>query len=153
MTTKTSAGSTLQISASQPATYNASGYAALTWTAVGEITDLGEFGREYNLVTHNPVGNRATQKKKGSFNEGTMNLGLGLDTDDAGQILLKAAAQSDADYSFMVTTQNGDKYYMQAQTMSFKVGVGSVDQITSASVTLEITTNSAGVGIVESLAA
>ena len=51
-----------------------------------------------------------------------------------------------------VTTQNGDKYYFQAQVMSFKVNVGSVDQITTATVTLELTTNSAGVGIVEVLA-
>jgi hypothetical protein len=36
--------------------------------------------------------------------------------------------------------------------MSFKVNVGSVDQITTATVTLELTTNSAGVGIVEVLA-
>jgi hypothetical protein len=153
MSVKTSASTTLHVSAAAPATFDSTGYGALTWTAVGEITDLGEFGRVYNLVTHNPVGSRGTVKKKGSFNEGTMDMSLGLDTDDAGQILLKAAAMSDSDYSFKVTTQNTDKYYFQAQTMSFKVGVGSVDSITSASVSLELTTNSAGVGIVEVLAA
>lgn len=89
---------------------------------------------------------------KGSFNQGTMQIQLGLDTDDAGQILLKSASLSDSDHSFLVTTQNGDKYYFQAQVMSFKVNVGSVDQITTATVTLELTTNSAGVGIVEVLA-
>jgi hypothetical protein len=52
----------------------------------------------------------------------------------------------------MVTTQNGDKYFFRAQIMSWKVGVGSVDSITTATATLEITTNVAGVGIVESLA-
>ena len=36
--------------------------------------------------------------------------------------------------------------------MSFKVNIGSVDQITTASVTLELTTNSAGIGVVEVLA-
>ena len=149
----TAAGTTIAISAGLPAAVTATGYAALTLTTVGEVTDLGEFGREYALVTHNPVGSRGTVKKKGSFNEGTMSMSLGLDTDDAGQVLLKAASLSDADYSFCVTTQNGDKYYFQAQVMSFKVGVGSVDQITTASVTLELTTNSAGVGVVEVLAA
>ena len=54
---------------------------------------------------------------------------------------------------YLVTTQNGDKYYFQAKIMSFKVGVGSVDSITTATCTLELTTNSAGVGIIESLAA
>lgn len=151
MATRTTAGSTLRMSAAQPGTYNAAGYAALSWITVGEIVDYGEFGREYNLVTHNPVANRGTVKKKGSFNEGQIALQLGLDTDDAGQILMKAASLSDNDYSFEITTQNGDKYYFQAQVMSWKVGLGNVDQITAANAALEITTNSAGVGIVEAL--
>lgn len=153
MGVKTSAGTTFKISAGTPATYDGTGYAALTYTTVGEVTDLGEFGREYALVTHQPVGSRGTQKFKGSFNEGTITLQLGLDTDDAGQVLCKTASMSDADYSILVTTQNGDKYYGQAKVMSFKVGVGGVDSITTATVTLELTTTSAGVGIVEVLAA
>lgn len=158
MTVRTSAGTTLRVTASAPATFNSAGYNTLFTTSpvpalVGEVTDLGEFGREYALVTHMPVGSRGTQKFKGSFNEGTITLSLGLDTDDAGQIIMKAASLSDNDYSFMVTTQNGDKYYFRAQIMSWKVGVGSVDSITTATATLEITTNAAGVGIVESLAA
>jgi len=153
MTVRTSAGTTLKVSASAPATFNTAGYSALTFTAVGEITDLGEFGREFALVTHNPVGTRGTQKFKGSFNEGTMNLTLGLDTDDAGQVLMKAASLADSAYSFEVTTQNGDTYYFQAMVMSFKVGIGAVDSITTATCTLELTTSAGGVGIVEDLAA
>lgn len=152
MAAYTSAGSTIRISASLPATFNAAGYQALVYSAIGEVTDLGEFGREYNLVTHNPVGNRSTQKYKGSFNEGSMTLQLALDTDDAGQILAKAALLSDANYSFVVQTQQGDRYYYMAQVLSFKVGVGSVDQITAATIQLELTTSSTGVGIVEVLA-
>ncbi len=153
MTVRSSAGTTLKISAATPATFNAAGYEALTFTNIGEVTDLGEFGREFNLVTHNPLGSRGTVKLKGSFNEGSINVQLGLDTDDAGQILAKTASQSDNDYSFNVTTQNGDDYYFQAKVMSFKVGIGSVDGVTGATIMLEITTSSAGVGVVESLAA
>ena len=153
MSVNSSAGTTLKISASAPATFDAEGYAALTFTNVAEITDLGEFGRDYALITHNPIGSRGTRKKKGSFNEGTMALQLGLDTDDAGQVLVKAASMSDDDYSFEITTQNGDKYYFQAQVMSFKVNLGSVDSITAASVNLELTSTSTGVGVIEVLAA
>jgi len=158
MTVRTSAGTTLQISASAPSTFDASGYDAVFTASpgpatVGEITDLGEFGREYALVTHMPVGSRGTQKFKGSFNEGTMALSLGLDTDDAGQIIMKAASISDNNYSFKVTTQNGDVYYFQAKVMSFKVNVSGVDSITTATTSLELTTSASGVGIVESLAA
>ena len=158
MTVRTSAGTTLRVSASAPATFDASGYNALFGASpapalVGEITDLGEFGREYALVTHMPVGSRGTQKFKGSFNAGTMNLSLGLDTDDAGQIVMKTASLSDSDYYFQVTTQNGDKYFFAGKVMSWKVGVGGVDSITTATAALELTTNSSGVDIVESLAA
>ncbi len=153
MAVRTSAGSTFKLSAGVPATFNVAGYAALSYTTVGEITDFGEFGREYSLVTHNPVSNRGTVKFKGSFNEGQMSLQLGLDTDDAGQLLAKAASLSDNNYAVLVTTQNGDKYYFQCQVMSFKVGVGDVNKITSATIMVEITTSNTGVGIVEDLAA
>lgn len=153
MGVRTSAGSVLAISASAPATFGAAGYAALAFTQIGEITDLGEFGREFALVTHNPVDSRGTVKKKGSFNEGSMTVQLGLDSDDAGQILAKAGSQSDDDYSFQLTDQKGDVYYFQAQIMSWKVGVGSVDTITSATMVVEITTSDDGTGVVEVLAA
>ena len=153
MTVRSSAGSTIKISAGTPATYDAAGYGALTLTTIGEVTDLGEFGREYALVTHNPLGTRGTTKLKGSFNEGSISMQLGLDTDDAGQILAKTASLSDADYSFEIATQNGDKYYFQAKVMSFKVGVGSVDQVTGATIALEITSGGLNPGIIEVLAA
>ena len=156
-TVQTAAGATIKVKAGNPGTYNAAGYASLFSASpagklVGEITDFGEFGREYNLVTHNPVASRGTQKFKGSFNEGQMTLQIGLDTDDVGQIEMKAASTSDSNYSFEVALLNGDKYYFQAKVMSWKVGVGNVDSIVSATAVLELTTNSAGVGIVESLA-
>jgi hypothetical protein len=153
MTVRSSAGSTIGISSSAPATFNVAGYDALTYTTIGEVTDLGEFGRVYNLIKHNPLGNRGTVKLKGSYDEGQINMQLGLDTDDAGQILAKAASLSDADYYFVVTTQNGDKYYFPSKVMSFKVNVGSVDSVTAASIMLELTTSAGGVGIVEKLSA
>jgi len=157
MTVFTSAGTTLTVSASIPATFDGAGYAAVFTASpgpavVGEIIDLGVFGREFALVTHMPVGSRGTQKLKGSFNEGTLSLSLGLDTDDAGQIIMKTASLSDNNFSFQVTTQSGDKYFFQAKVMSWKVNVAGVDSITTATATLELTTNAAGVGVVETLA-
>lgn len=150
MTVRTTAGTTLKISASIPATFDAAGYAAIagTMAKIGEITNLGEFNREFALVTHNPIDNRGTVKKKGSFNEGSMQLQMGFDESDAGQILLQAAALSDNNYSFLVTLQSGKKFYFQAQVMNFKIGAGSVDQITSATSNLELTTGPNGEGVI-----
>lgn len=141
MAVQTSAGSTLALSATLPATQDAAGYNALTWTVIGEITDLGELGKEYNLVTYTPLGSRRVQKLKGSYNQGTMQLQLGRDTADAGQTALRTARDSDNPYAFRLTLQNGYKLYFQAMTMGYKTSVGSVDQITAASAALELTSD------------
>lgn len=134
----TSAGTTIAVSATAPATYDQAGFAALTFTTVGEVVDLGEFGRVYNLVSHNPLGDRRTVKRKGSFNDGTVNMTLARDSSDAGQALLQAALASDSSYSFKVTIQDGTVFYFSAQTMSYTAAIGTVDTIFGASVALEI---------------
>ena len=148
MTVQTSAGAKLGISATKPTTFDATGYAALTMTTIGEITDLGQFGRKYNVVKHNPISSRGTQKLKGSYDEGTVTLKLGLDNKDAGQLLCMTALNADSDYSFNVILLNGDKYFFQAKVIEFMVGVNTVDTVTNATIMLEITTTSTGVGVV-----
>lgn len=148
----TVAGTLISISAGTPATFNVAGYTALTYTNIGSIEDGGEHGRTYNEVTFNPIDTRGTQKFKGSFNEGNKTLSIGYNSDDAGMILLKTALNSDNDYSFKVTYPDGDIDYFQAKVMTLTKATGGVDSIRMASVELSITTNSAGVGIVEFLA-
>jgi hypothetical protein len=149
MAVQTAAGTTIGISAATPATFNATGYNALNFTTIGEVTDGGTHGRVYAEVTHNPIGSRGTQKFKGSFNEGNKTLQLALDVDDAGQVLAKTALNDDDDYSFGVTYPDGSMDCFQAKVMSFTKTVSTVDSIVTATIELSITTNSAGVGIVE----
>lgn len=156
MAVTTAAGTILSISASIPATFTQAGYeasaVASSFTPIGEITDMGEHGREYAEITHMPIGSRGVRKFKGSFNEGTKQMQLGLDSDDAGQIIAKAAALSDSDYSFKVAYPSGDVDYFQAKVMSFRKGVTGVDTIVSATIALSLTTSSTGIGVVEVLA-
>lgn len=149
----TVAGTAISISAAQPATFDSTGYAALTWTVIGNIDDGGEHGREYAEVTFNPIDTRGTRKYKGSFNEGTKTLSIGYDSDDAGMIVLKTALLSDNDFSFKVSYPGGDTDYFQGKALSLKKATGGVDTMKMATVSLSITTNAAGVGIVEVLAA
>lgn len=141
MSVMTTAGSEFKISASLPATYDATGYNALTYTLVGEVTDLGEVGREYAVVNHNPISNRKTQKIKGSYNPGDLNLQFGRDFTDAGQTLLTAAVASDNAYSVQITLQNGKKLYFTVLVTSFKTSMGGVDQITAATAALTLQTD------------
>lgn len=135
----TSAGTTIGITSDSPSTYDDSGFENLNFDLIGEVTDLGEFGREYSLVTHNPLGDRRTVKRKGSYNDGTVAMTVARVPGDSGQTVLQEALDSDENYSFNVTLQDGTELYFEAQVMSYTTNVGSVDQITTASVSLEIT--------------
>lgn len=135
---RTSAGSKLSVFPGRPATYNVAGFLALAWTEVGEITDLGEFGKEYNQVTHQPVRTRRVVKRKGSFNDGSITLPMARDSSDAGQALLNEAVDVDESYSYCIETQDNSKFFFTAQCMSFKTNIGGVDSITGKSAQLEI---------------
>jgi len=148
MSVQTVAGAVISISAGTPATFDSTGYAALTFTAVGEVTDAGQHGRVYNVVTHNPIGSRGTQKFKGSFNEGQKVLTIGIDDADAGQSLAITALDSDSDYSFKVLYQDGATDFFQAKVVGFQKSQTGVDTMLTATLTLEITTSSSGVGII-----
>lgn len=139
MAVQTSAGSTLKIGTGKPTTYDATGFAAVTpMVLVGEITDLGEFGTEYSTVDHVSLGTRQKRKFKGSYDNGSLQIQMGRDVADAGQLALKAALKSDASYTFLVTLQDGSKNYFTGKVMSYKTSVGSVDQITGATTTIEL---------------
>lgn len=150
MAVQTAASTEISISATTPATFDAAGYAAVDdFAVIGEVVDAGTHGRVYAVVTHNPLGTRGTQKFKGSFNEGTKEIQMALDDEDAGQILAKEALNSDDDYSFCVEYPDGSKDFFQAKVMSFQKSASTVDTVISASMSLEITTSKDGVGIVE----
>ena len=137
----TSAGTDISICANAPATYDAIGFAALTWISIGEVTELGEFGRVYNIVKLNLLKDRRTVKRKGSYDDGTVAAQMARVPDDAGQAILVAAVNSDSSYSIKVTLQDGTKFYFSAQISSYTTNVGNVDQITSATVNFEIDNN------------
>lgn len=138
MSHQTASGVTLGISSSAPATHDVAGFDALTFINVGEVTNVGEFGKEFAAVTHNPLGSRGTKKGKGSYNNGTLNPSLALDPDDAGQQLMETALNSDADYYFAVTLQDGTVFYLVGLVMAFKPNIGGVDDVVTATTTIDL---------------
>ena len=139
MAWQTAAGAELAIAAAgTPATFDEAGYSALTYTIVGEITNIGEFGKEFALVTHQPLATRGVKKGKGSFNNGTLSPVAALDSDDAGQDAILLAAESDSSYAFRVTLQDGTAYYVMGKVMSVRTSVGSVDDVVTISPTIEV---------------
>ena len=138
-TVQTLVETTIGVSASLPATYDAAGYGALTFATVGQVTDWTAGGQVYNVVTSNPIAQRSTDKYKGTFNNGADTITVNRDDDDAGQVIIQAALTDDADYSFEVTYQDGTIDYFTGKVVSFDTVAGGADSIVQKTIQLERT--------------
>ncbi|MDB6454694.1 phage tail tube protein [Falsirhodobacter sp. 20TX0035] len=138
MAWQTAAGASLAISLTAPATFTEAGYSALTPKVVGEVTNVGEFGKEFALVTHNPLAERGTGKRKGSYNNGTLSPTMALDPSDEGQQDMETALESDQPAYFQVTLQDGTAYWLAGLVMSYRPTVGGVDDVVTAACTIEV---------------
>jgi hypothetical protein len=89
----TSAGTKVYMTSTttNPATFDAAGYGALTFTEIKNVESVGAFGDESAEVTFDDLGEKRTKKLKGQRNSGNMALVCGLDDADAGQDLLRTA--------------------------------------------------------------
>lgn len=141
MAIQSSAGTTVAISAALPATNDAAGFAAVTgWAVIGEVSQVGDFGKKYNAITFNDLGTRRVRKLKGSYDPGSLPLDLAKDMDNAGQDLLRTARDSDDDHSFRVTYQDGSIDYFKGLVMDFITKIGGSDNVVGGSA--EIAVNS-----------
>ncbi len=126
-----SAGSKVYLSAGVPATIDGAGFAALSYTEIKEVTDIGMIGPDSAVILHNPVGDNTTYKLKGSRNNGSVDLKGARAPTDPGQILLVAAEASNNAYAMKIVLQNATILYSQVLVASYKTGVGGQSQITS----------------------
>lgn len=78
-------------------------YSTDTYTAIGQITNIPEFGRKYAEVKFSPIATRGVKKVKGSYDEGSVDIDLARDPSDAGQALALIARDVDAAYNFKLT--------------------------------------------------
>lgn len=143
MTVKTSTGTLLAIVQGVPATFDQSGYEALDYVDVGEVTDIPEYGPVFQVVTHEPLATGITQKHKGFVDYGSITYGLGQDTEDAGQkILLDSALIENVNeaYSICITMSDGTKDYFTGKIFSYTTNPGSANSIIGSSAQFEINT-------------
>ena len=140
MPSTTAAGSAIAISAAAPATADATGYAALSYTEIGQVEKIGAIGAVYAKVEFQPL-KGAKQKHKGSKDNGSLAPSMAHDSTDAGQTLLRTAADSNNLYSFMVTYADGAKRYFQGRVFGYPENTDGADTILMANPTIEINTD------------
>ena len=129
-----SVGTTVAVSATQPATEDSTGYAALTYIDVGEITNIGESGGTAQVATFTPIGSGTVNKRKGSIDYGTMSMEIAKDATDVGQIALKAGfdgAERSTIHSFEITEDGGEVTYFMGVITSFTTVRGDANTVLS----------------------
>lgn len=131
---------TLAISASLPATYDAAGYGAtgMVYTAIGEIENFGNHGVTATITEFTPISTAVVAKVKGSKNYGTMALMIGSIPSNAGQVIVKAASESNNHYSVKLTYPDGEIHYMDVLVAKYEFQDGAVNDVMKASVDLAI---------------
>lgn len=141
MGTIASAGAALAISVAAPATQDAAGYAALTYTDIGNIEKIGTIGSAFNKIEFQPL-KGAKLKLKGSVDYGSLQPSLAHDAGDAGQTLLRTAADETTNvlYSFKATYADGAKRYFQGRVFGYPETVDGADTVLMANPTIEINT-------------
>ena len=142
MTIHSGAGTVISIATtSGVASLDSTGFLAKSYQAIGEVTQIGDFGKKFNVIKHMPIGTRYTKKVKGSYDNGSLSIDMAADTADAGQIILATAASVDTSYAFKVVEQDGTTTYFTAQTISFVKKISGVDSVVAMNAALEIDSN------------
>lgn len=140
MPSLTAAGTTLAISAGVPATQDAAGFLALTYTVIGEIEKLGPLGPTFQKVEFQPLSG-PKQKHKGPVDYGTLQPSMAHNDSDAGQNLLRTAGDNQtAQYAFKEIYPDGAIRYYQGRVFGYTETVDSAASIIMGNTTIEINT-------------
>lgn len=134
----TSATTSISISSTLPTTYDQTGFSALTWIPVAEVSNLGVFGGKVTVVKHIPIDVANVVKRSGSVDYGniTMTLAKHAGTD---YTALQTAFNSRTSAAFKVKYPGalGSDYFTAIVT-SLQVNVGTADKILESTIDLEL---------------
>lgn len=99
----TNAGSKLYVCATpQPTDLDATAFAGLTWVLVGGVGSVGETGDNTNMLNYETWDDEVVQKAKGLTDAGSPEIEVARDPSDAGQDILRTAAQTTLYYAFKI---------------------------------------------------
>ena len=150
MSVNASAGTCLSVSVAAPASHTSVGFAALTWTTVGELESIGDVSQTRAAVTFANLCTAKTTTLKGVEEGITIPVTVALDRDDAGQALMDTAYASNTQImSVKITEANGDMMYMRAYVMSKTVAYGGVNDVKKRNYGLGVVAPATGETIVE----
>lgn len=129
-------GTTLAVNTNQSSPAVVAEFATDTYTEVGEVEDLGEFGDEAEEITFTALKDARVRKLKGPKNAGTIAVVSGDDPLDAGQDAMISAEASNLDFNFKVELNDAVSlsgtpsiHYFRGKVMSKRLNVGNVSNV------------------------
>lgn len=145
----TGAGTIVSMSktSTPPATEDAAGYAALTWTELGCITEGFSFGATANQTEVTCLSTGKLQRLSGAIDEGQMELTIAYDDTTEAFPLLRAAVYNRLTYYFKVELPNKQNatgknaiYYFGGKITANAVNIGGADDPVTTSTTVTVNT-------------
>ena len=109
----TNIGTTVEVSATLPASDDQAGYELLTWTEVEGVLSMGGFGPTHEILNQTYLKDGIVRKAHGSKNLGDPDLMYSPAEAGAGQGILKTALDSQATISIKVSRPSGRVQYCQ----------------------------------------
>lgn len=88
--------------AQRGADFAASDFTSQTWKQITPVEGLGQIGDTSEVITFDSIGEGRRKKIKGVRDAGTMDVVLGVDYSDEGQVALIAAEKTAFDYAFKI---------------------------------------------------
>ena len=138
---RTADGTLIGVSSTLAATKDAAGFAALTFTGVGQVVDIGEIGATFADVTTYNLSSRDVVHLKGSRDWNETPITVDNDRTDAGQVILRDhhnETKVDNRVAIKITHQNGDVEYFETLVYSFTSAALAQDTIYRANVSMRI---------------
>jgi hypothetical protein len=126
----TSTNAKVYLSLGAPATLDAAGYAAKTYTQIKGITSIPDFGAVTEVVTIQPLEDGFDTKSKGFTNYGSQAFEAGFLEGDAGQTLVQLGADGVnkfSTHSMKIEYSNGAERYYICQIFGYSETVGSAN--------------------------
>lgn len=114
----------------EPSTYDAAGFAAMTWVPVPDVDSIGAYGPTYNEVEANPLASDMVETYKGSGRSGAVDISMYLNSEDAGQQLISSGVSGinrRSVFSHRITFQDGSVDYAIGQLFQADKNIGAQD--------------------------
>jgi len=139
---KISVGTELHVAVAVPDTYDATGFADLEYTEVGEVSNIPTFGGTAQIAEFIPIKTGVVNKRKGSINYGSANINLANVISDDGQEIMRDGfdgTNRNEVHSIKLYNEEIGTVYFTAMISSWQYNYGDANTINLAESVLELT--------------